>query len=162
MQLSIIVAMSREGVIGFKNSIPWHLSNDLKRFKNLTMGRYLLTGRKTFESIRAPLKGRTPIIITRQPKFRPPNVLVAKGLEEAMEIARPAGGAFVIGGSEIYKLALPLVKLMYVTWVEHKFVGDTFFPQWNIDEWETLSDENHPADLVNKYPATFSVYKRKI
>ncbi|OGP09580.1 MAG: hypothetical protein A2048_00115 [Deltaproteobacteria bacterium GWA2_45_12] len=126
--LSIIVAMSQNGVIGKNNQLPWHLSEDLKRFKTLTMGQAIIMGRKTFESIGKPLPGRTNIVITRNKKYTAQGVILVSSLKEALEKVPTNTEAFVIGGAEIYKEALPHAQTIYLTRIEKEVEGDTFFP----------------------------------
>ena len=126
--LSLIVAASRNGVIGAGGKLPWHLPADLQRFKKLTMGHPILMGRKTFKSIGKPLPGRTNIVITRQEGFQACGAAVAHSLEEALQMCEKEAEVFVIGGAEIYKQALPLADKIYLTRVEQDFEGDTFLP----------------------------------
>jgi len=160
MRISLIVAMSRNRVIGRDGGLPWRLSSDLKRFKQLTMGHHLLMGRKTFESIGRVLPGRQTIVITRQTDYRPDGVEVAAGLEQAIELARGDSELFITGGGEIYRIALPLVQRIYLTWVDADVQGDTLFPEWNEAEWQLVLDEPHAADEKNDYPHHFRVYDR--
>src|SRR5687767_13373564 len=139
MRLSLIVAMTRSGVIGRAGGLPWKLSADLKRFKALTMGHHLVMGRRTFESLGRVLPGRTSIILTRQAVYQPrPRVLVAGSLEESINLAAGDDEPFVIGGAQIFESALPHVQRLYVTWVEADVAGDTWFPSWNAAAWRLL------------------------
>jgi dihydrofolate reductase len=161
MTLSLIVAMTRSGVIGRGGTLPWKLSADLKRFKALTMGHAILMGRKTYESLGRPLPGRTSIVITRQLGFRPPpEVLVAHSLHEALHRASPDDRPFVIGGGEIYAQALPQIADLYVTWVEAEIDGDTRFPEIDWRQWREATCERHSADARNQYDYTFCTYHR--
>lgn len=147
-KLSLIVAMSENRVIGVNNHLPWNIPEDLKRFKAITLEHPIVMGRKTFESIGKPLPKRTNIVITRDKTYRVEGGAVVHSFEEALEWARKAPGSeeiFVIGGSEIFKLALPLAWRIYLTEVAWPFEGDTFFPAFPEDEFrevsrETLSD----------------------
>ena len=143
--LSLIVAASRNGVIGAGNKLPWHLPADLKRFKQLTMGHPILMGRKTFESIGKPLPGRTNIVITRQEGFQACGATVAHSLEEALQICEGQEEVFVIGGAEIYKQALPLADRIYLTRVDADFEGDTFLPALDPARWKETAREEFPA-----------------
>src|SRR5437867_8251794 len=130
MTLSIIAAMARNRVIGRDNRLPWHLPADLARFKQLTMGHWLLVGRKTYDSIGRPLPGRTIVVITRNKGFTAKGVLVAYSLAEAVRMA--AGDeVFVAGGAQIYQQALPLARRMYLTILDQDFEGDAFFPDFD-------------------------------
>jgi dihydrofolate reductase len=161
MSLSIIVAMTRRGVIGRQGALPWRLSADLKRFKSLTMGHPLVMGRKTFDSLGRPLPGRTSIVITRNVDYRAPaGVLIAHTLEAACERAARDAEPFVIGGGEIFRAALPRAGRMYVTWVEAEVAGDTFFPPWEAAAWQQVQSEPHSADERNEYDTTFCIYDR--
>jgi dihydrofolate reductase len=145
-------------VIGKGNDLPWHLPEDLQNFKKLTLDKTVLMGRKTYESIvkrlGKPLPKRKNVVITRQPDYKVADgVLVFQSLDEAFKVLS-AEDVYVIGGAEIYKLALPLSQIMYMTHVHGNFNGDAFFPQINWDEWEKLEEEKH-----EKF--TFAKYRRK-
>jgi dihydrofolate reductase len=160
-RLSLIVAMTRDGVIGREGGLPWKLSADLKRFKALTMGHHIIMGRKTYESLGRVLPGRTMVVITRQADLQvPAEVRLANRFEAAMQSAAGDDEAFVIGGAEIFELALQRADRMYVTWVEGKVEGDTFFPAVDWEQWNEVSRESHSADAKNEYDTTFSVYDR--
>ena len=144
MIVSIIAAVSRNGVIGAGGKLPWHLPADFKRFKELTMGHPILMGRKTFESIGKPLPGRTNIVITRQKDFACCGALTTGSLEEALRICEKEAEVFVIGGAEIYKEALPLADRIYLTRIEQGFEGDTFLPEINPAVWKETSRQDFP------------------
>ncbi len=151
------VAVAENLVIGKDNDLPWHLPEDLKHFKELTLGKTVLMGRKTFESILKrlgkPLPNRKNVIISRQKDYKAPEgVLVFSSLDEAIK-SLPED-IYIIGGAEIYKLALPLANLMYITHVHENYLGDAFFPAIKWSEWEKLEEEKH-----KKF--TFAKYKRK-
>jgi len=162
MRLSLIVAMSRNRAIGRAGTLPWRLSDDLKRFKQLTMGHPIIMGRKTFESIGKPLPGRTSIVVTRQADFHPPNVLVSKSLSDAIRLAASKDDqeAFVVGGGEIYAAALPLVDRLYVTSVDAHVEGDTYFPEWEQRDWHLIEETYQPSSEKNSYDCRFLVYDR--
>jgi len=161
MALSLIVAMTRSGVIGRGGTLPWKLSGDLKRFKALTMGHAIVMGRKTYESLGRPLPGRTSIVVTRQSGFHAAaEVLVAHSLAEALHRGAQDDRPFVIGGAEIYAQSLPHVTDLYVTWVEAEVDGDTWFPPIDWKEWREASCERHSADAKNQYDYSFCVYHR--
>ena len=140
MNVSLIVAVSRNGVIGLDNQLPWHLPEDLKYFKSVTMGKPLIMGRKTFESIGRPLPGRTNIVITRDSGWHAEGVEVAQTLLQAMTLARLAcaqaelNEIMVIGGEQIYRLALPVADRLYLTEVQAEVEGDAFFPAYDPDQ----------------------------
>jgi dihydrofolate reductase len=139
MTISIIVAVAENQVIGFDNHLLWHISEDLKRFKCLTLGHHVIMGRKTYESVGKPLPGRINIVISRQENLAIEGCLVAKSLEEALELAKQDSELFIIGGGDIYKQALPIADKIYFTRVHAGFPGDTFFPELNLSEWATES-----------------------
>lgn len=139
MIVSIIVAVAENQAIGFDNHLLWHISEDLKRFKSLTLGHHIIMGRKTFESIGKPLPGRINIVISRQDGFNANDCLVANSLESAIELAQNDSEVFIIGGGEIYKQALLIADKIYLTRVHAGFHGDTFFPELNLSEWATES-----------------------
>jgi dihydrofolate reductase len=162
MRLSLIAAMTPSGTIGRSGQLPWRLSADLQRFKALTMGHHLIMGRKTYDSLGRPLPGRTSIVITRQGSLPvPPGVLIAPSLEEAIDMAGGDEEPFVIGGAEIFQLALSRVNRLYVTWIEAEvFGGDTSFPDWRPGDWRLVSSEARAADAKNEYHTTFCIYDR--
>lgn len=160
-RLSLIVAMTRGGVIGRDGGLPWKLSADLKRFKALTMGHHIVMGRKTFDSLGRVLPGRTTVVLTREVKLPvPPDVLIAHNLEQALQLSENDEETFVIGGGEIFRQALPHASRMYVTWVEADVAGDTRFPDWNPSTWILVSSQPHTADAKNEYDTTFCIYDR--
>ncbi|MEJ2086187.1 MAG: dihydrofolate reductase [Acidobacteriota bacterium] len=162
MKLSIIAAIASNGVIGRGNDLPWHLSEDLKRFKRLTMGHHLIMGRKTFESIGRPLPGRFMIVISRQERPLPEGVQLADSLEAAVGMASDQGEdeAFVAGGAEIYALALPKADRLYLTRIEAAFDGDTWFPEMDPGDWSKLEEEHHGASSSFAWPYTFQLFER--
>ncbi len=157
MKLSIIVAVAENGVIGHNNQLIWHLPEDLKMFKRLTSGHPIIMGRKTFESIGKPLPNRTSIIITKNPDFQIEGCITVHSLEEAIEAANEIeeNEAFIIGGAEIYRLALPFADTIYLTEVHHTFEGDTFFPAIDKDIWEEVNRTDHDIDEKHLYKYSF-------
>jgi dihydrofolate reductase len=155
MRLSIVVAASENNVIGVGNRLPWRLPDDLKRFKALTMGKPILMGRKTFESIGKPLPGRRNIVITRQAGRAIDGVTVVNSLEEALAAEQSASELMLIGGADIYRQALALTHTIYMTRVHATFAGDAFFPQLNASAWRVLEREHHPADERHAHAFTF-------
>ena len=154
MKVSLIVAISEDGTIGDKGKIPWHIREDLQRFKRLTMGHPIIMGRKTYESIGKPLPGRTNIVLTRSPNFTaPPEVLTCASLNAALESFRGQNhdSAFIIGGRKVYQLALPLADKLFVTEVHQRVNGDTKFPDYDRREWTETARENGPEYSFVEY-----------
>ncbi|WP_430460850.1 dihydrofolate reductase [Thalassolituus sp. LLYu03] len=170
MKLSLIVALARNHTIGIDNKLPWYLPNDLKYFKQVTMGKTIIMGRKTYESIGKPLPGRTNIVITRQGDYLPPNandsVKVVSSLEAAQALAANLAlingqdEALIIGGAEIYTQALALVERMYLTEVHAEVEGDAFFPEFDRGQWQAVAREDFAAEGGNPYDYSFVVYER--
>lgn len=160
MEISIIVATSKNNVIGKEGGIPWHLSSDLKRFKALTTGHPIVMGRRTFESIGRPLPGRRNIVISNSV-----NAIegcdVIKSVDDLLNDKSLDGMIFIIGGGEIYKQFLPYAKKVYLTEVETEIAdGDTFFPELNPMEWIEVGRESHEADEKNDFNYSFVDYER--
>jgi dihydrofolate reductase len=158
--ISLIVAVSANGVIGRGGELPWHLSDDLKRFKQLTLGKPIVMGRKTFESIGRALPGRQNIVLTRQSEFAADDCDVVSSIDAAIAASGDAGEIVVIGGSEIYKLFLPLAERIYMTRVQIDVDGDVRFPELDDELWQETERENHDADDLNEYEFTTSVLER--
>ncbi len=135
MNLSVIAAVARNGVIGRDNQLPWQLPEDLKRFKALTMGHHIIMGRKTYESLGRLLPGRTTVIVSRNTGYAVPGARVVSSLEHALEVCGEDEQPFMIGGAELYQQALPLANRIYLTWIERDFEGDAWFPEFDIREW---------------------------
>ncbi len=157
MNVALIVAFSSNHVIGAGTEIPWHISNDLKRFKKITSGHSLIMGRKTYESIGKPLPNRTTVIISRNPSYRVEGCITVSSLGDAIKDcrARNEERAFIAGGGEIYRLALEqdLVDLMHITAVHRDFEGDVFFPDIDYTGWKELS-----RDIIEDDPAVDFAY----
>ncbi len=154
MKLAIIVATDLNNAIGKNNQLLWHLPADLKFFKATTLGSPVIMGRKTFESIGRLLPGRKNIVITRSKKFVAEGAFIAASLNQAFEMAGD-GKAFIIGGAEIYKQALPHVHVLYRTVVKETFDADTFFPEIKPEEFKLVWEECHNADEKNKHDYCF-------
>lgn len=161
MIISIIVAIGRNKVIGNKNTIPWKLPADMNYFRKMTIGKPVIMGRKTFESIGKPLPERTNIIITRDQNYKAEGCIVVHSVDEAIKAAEGSKEAMVIGGSQIYKEFLPIANKMYITLIDADFNGDTYFPEYNIEEWEETVYEEHERDKDNQYNYTFLILRRK-
>jgi dihydrofolate reductase len=155
MNLSIIVALSENNVVGINNQLPWHLSADLKRVKSLTMGHHLIMGRKTYESIGKPLPGRTNVIITRNKNFKAEGCVIVSSLMEALEKAKGDNEAFIFGGGEIFREGLPMVNKIYMTRIHENIQGDTRFPELNPVEWKEISRQDFSADEKNDHDYSF-------
>lgn len=163
MILSLIAAASENNVIGKAGTLPWHLPADFQYFKQVTTGKPIIMGRKTFESIGRPLPKRRNIIVTRNASFTAEGCDVVHSVEEAVKLAEQDGEeVVVIGGEEIYKLALPLANRIHLTRVHATIEdGDAFFPEISLDEWKEVSHAEHPADGENAFAFTIIVYERK-
>ncbi len=160
-RISIVVAMDRNRVIGHRGKLPWHITEDLKRFKALTMGHPIIMGRKTFESIGRALPGRTNIVVTRQTRYAvPAGVKTAGSLEAAIALAKDEEEVFVIGGREIYIRALPMAQRLYVTQVEGSFDGDTYFPAIDASAWREIAREHRPLSGEGYEGYAFVTYER--
>jgi len=166
MTVSLIVAVSDNGVIGKDNDLIWHLPKDMKFFKETTMGHHVIMGRKNFESIPhkyRPLPDRTNIIITRQSGYKAEGCIVVNSVEAALEIAKNNGEnePFIIGGGQIYEIALEenLVDKIYLTKVHHSFEGDTFFPELNA-EWKETEVIDHKSDKKHEYAYSFLTFEK--
>ena len=163
MIVSVIVAASENNVIGRNNQLPWNLPADLKYFKQTTMGKPIIMGRKTFESLGRPLPGRPNIVITRQADYSREGLIVTASLQEALNAAKAfdSGEVFITGGSEIFAQALPiLVQRVYLTRVHAHVEGDAFFPVLPKEQWKLASSDPHPADEKHAYAFTFEVWER--
>ncbi|RYG06968.1 MAG: dihydrofolate reductase [Chitinophagaceae bacterium] len=167
MKLSLIVATANNNAIGRNNELPWHLPQDLKYFKSVTLGKPVIMGRKTFESIGKPLPGRTNIVVTRQKDWKFAGVLVAKSVEEALQIGQQfrneqnnlAEEIMVIGGAEIYRHALSIADRVYLTRIEANVDGaDAYFPELPKNEWKLQSDL--PGDSNATLKHHFLTYER--
>jgi dihydrofolate reductase len=154
VNIALIVAMSEDGTIGDKGKIPWHISDDLKRFKRLTMGHPIIMGRKTYESIGKPLPGRTNIILTRSALFiAPPGVLTFDSIGAALDRCRQQNEklVFIVGGSDVYRQALPQAGQLFVTEVHQRVTGDTKFPDYDRSQWIEVAREDAPECSFVEY-----------
>ena len=159
--ISLIVAMAQNGVIGRDNSMPWRLPEDLKRFRAFTLGKPILMGRKTFESIGRPLEGRTNLVLTRDRSWFAPGVIVVHSVEEALTQASTSDELVVIGGAEIYRLVLPFARRIYLTHVHADVQGDITFPEFDPTQWADVEYSSQPADDEHAYPVTFVTLERR-
>ena len=140
--ISIIVAMDKNNLIDKKNQIPWYIPSELKRFRHLTMGKPIIMGRKTHESIGRILDGRDNIVLTSNTNYSKKGIAVYNDLDKVFDDFSSHDEIVVIGGSDIYRLAFPFVNKLYITYVEGSFSGDTWFPEFNLDDWRIISNEN--------------------
>jgi dihydrofolate reductase len=165
VNLALIVAMSRDGLIGREGALPWRLPRDLKHFRRLTWGKPIIMGRKTHEALGRALPGRTNIVLTRQADVLAKGCLIARDRTQALALAQATGSseAFIIGGSQMYEAFLPLMPTIHLTLVEGAFTGDVFFPAAVLDspEWEVLHEERWPADAENPHDASYLVLSHK-
>jgi dihydrofolate reductase len=163
MRVSILVAVAENGVIGRGGQLPWHLGDDLKRFKQLTMGHTIVMGRKTWDEIGRALPGRSSVVISRQVGFYAEGAQVVGSLDDALQIAEATGDkeTFVIGGSEIYRLTMPRADRLYLTRVHAKVAGDAYFPDFAESNWRLLETLPHGADKENDFPFSFEIYERE-
>jgi len=160
MRISIIVAMSENRVIGIENTLPWHLPADLKHFKSLTMGKPIVMGRKTYESIGRPLPGRTNIVISRDSGYRAEGVTVVRTPEAALQAAGDVEEVMIIGGASFYRQMLPQTDRLYLTLVHQTIDGDAWFPELDDSQWQPLSREDHSPDGKNPWPYSFITMQR--
>ncbi|NOZ51825.1 MAG: type 3 dihydrofolate reductase [Gammaproteobacteria bacterium] len=161
MIISLIAAMGKNSVIGINNSLPWKLPADMKWFREQTMGKPIVMGRKTFESFGAkPLPGRTNIIITNDTHYAATDCIVVHSIDGAINAADDANEIMVIGGASFYAQTLPRTDRMYLTYIHHEFEGDSWFPQYNPDQWHEIKRIDCAADEKNRYDYTFIILER--
>jgi dihydrofolate reductase len=156
MLISLIAAVDQRGGIGRDNRLPWHLSDDLKHFRRLTMGRHVLMGRKTYESSQGKMPGRKLIVLTRSSDFTAPDARIISSLDAGIQFARTAGESelFVIGGAQVFAQALPLADRIYYTEVHADANADTFFPAFDRSQWKEISRQDFAAGPKNDFPFT--------
>lgn len=166
VRIALVVAVADNGIIGQAGGLPWRLSSELKHFKGLTMGKPMVMGRKTFESIGKPLEGRDTIVITRTPGFKADGIHVADGLEAALELARrlavgrQTDEVMVVGGGEIYRAALPLADRVYLSEIHAEPEGDTRFPVLDSQIWQETSRERRDPGPKDSAAFSFVVLDR--
>ena len=161
MRLTCVVAVAENGVIGSDNQLPWHLPADLQRFKVLTLGKPMIMGRRTYDSIGRPLPGRTSIVVTRQPQLAIAGCIVVQSLEAALAAAGDSEEASLIGGAELFRLALPQVDVIHLTRVHAQVPGNVLFPELDPQEWTQTLLERHPSDARHAYAFSFLQLQRK-
>ena len=157
-RVAIIAAVASNGVIGHRNRMPWRLPEDLRRFRQLTLGHAVIMGRRTFESIGKPLAGRNNIVVTRSPVWTRAGCHAAHSLETALAAVHEREDAFVIGGTQIYALALPVASRLYITEIERDFEGDAFFPEFDRSRWREVSRESRVLDGAGGFSYHFVAY----
>ena len=160
MIISLIAAMDKNRLIGRENGLPWHLPADFKHFKEVTMAKPVIMGRKTFESIGKPLPGRTNIVISRS-GFNAEGIIVVDAIENALKAADDAEEVMVIGGASFYEQMIDKADRLYLTHVDAECEGDAWFPAFDLSDWEIVSEEEHDADEKNNYSFTIKSYQRK-
>ncbi len=158
--LSLIAALARNRVIGRDNHLPWRLPADLRFFKQITMGKPLLMGRRTWESIGRPLPGRRMIVLSRDSSYHAPGGTVVQSLEAGLAVAGAVAEVMVIGGATLYAQTLPLADRLYLTQVETDALGDVWFPEWNTQDWRLDWDESHSANAEHLWPYRFQRWER--
>lgn len=161
MIISIIAAIGNNRVIGNKNVLPWNLPADLEHFRQLTLGKPVIMGQKTFKSIGKALSGRTNIIITLDKNYTAPGGVVVHSIKESLETAKNFAEVMVIGGASIYKQFLPLASRLYLTLIEGDFAGDAFFPSFNYNDWNEVELIKNEPDKDNSYRYSFIILERK-
>ncbi len=160
MKVSLIVAKALGDVIGANNQLPWHLSDDLKRFKALTWGKPILMGRKTYESIGRPLPGRTNIVLTHDIAYLAPGCVVVSSLEQAFKAAEQFEELMVIGGEKVYALCLPFATKLYITQIEKAFEGDAKFPKIDLSDWQEMDKQTVPISESNEFTYHYLQYEK--
>jgi dihydrofolate reductase len=160
--ISLVVAMDVQRGIGYENRLPWRLSADLKRFKQLTMGHTIIMGRNTYESIGRALPGRTSIVLSRDPAWMAEGTLKAAGMDQALEMAqaRDESEVFIIGGGAVFSQVLDLADRIYLTQVDADGPADTFFPEFDESVWEEVHSEEHPRDEKNEHAIVYRILSR--
>ncbi len=154
----MIAAVAENNALGKNNELVWHLPNDFKRFKSLTTGHHIIMGRKTFESFPKPLPNRTHVIITRQKDYNPKDCIVVDSIEKALAVCPENETSFIIGGGEIYNLALPFADQLEITRVHHSFEADAFFPEINSNDWKEVHTEFNPKDDKHQFEYTYQTF----
>lgn len=157
-QLSIIVAVADNKVIGLNNALPWHLPEDLKRFKALTMGHHIIMGRKTYESLGRLLPGRTTVVVSRNKQYQVEGAIVVNSLEAAIEACKDDDEAFLIGGAELYQVGWSLAGKLYLTEVHQNFEGDAYLPDFDLTDWQEVARERQLS--VNGLAYSYVTYQR--
>jgi dihydrofolate reductase len=161
MRITMIAAMDRRRTLGCDGKLPWHLPDDLAHFKARTVGKTLIMGRKTFETLKAPLPKRRTIVLTRRADFSAPGITVVHTVDSALEAAGPVEELMIVGGGEIYALFLDRADLLDLTWIEAAFDGDAHFPAWNPAHFALRSRRDHAPDERHAFAFSFLEYVRR-
>lgn len=159
--ITLIAAAGENNELGKDNDLVWHLPDDFRRFKLLTTGHHIIMGRKTYESFPNPLPNRTHVVISRNKDYSDAGIIVVSSLEEALHVAKDDNQPFIIGGGEIYRLALKIAHKIELTRVHGTFEADTYFPQISTDEWILLSEEFYNIDEKHAYAYTYQTFVRR-
>lgn len=159
--ISLVVAMDRNRAIGVDGDLPWRLSSDLKYFKSITMGKPIIMGRKTYDSIGRPLPGRRNIVVSRNPDYEAPGCDVITSLDAAIDLVKDVSEVMIVGGATLYIEALTLANRLYITEVDAEVNADTWFPVVDPADWQEVSREHHHADEKNQFDYAFVVLERK-
>lgn len=162
MTISLIAAIDRKNGLGKDNRLLCYLPNDLRYFKKVTMGKPILMGYNTFTSIGKALPGRKNVVLTSKPNLSVPGVNFVSHIDEALEECSDAAEIMIIGGASLYKQMLPLADKLYLTFIEHTFDADVFFPKIDFDKWLKLSEESHPATTDSPFAYSFQVFEKVI
>lgn len=158
--ITLIAAAAQNNALGKDNDLVWHLPDDFRRFKKLTTGHYIIMGRKTFESFPKPLPNRTHVVITRQKDYKADGAIIVHSLEEALREAKEDPQPFIIGGGEIYKQALDIADKIELTRVHGTFEADTYFPQFDTNQWKLTETQHHEKDDRHAFSFTYLTYER--
>ena len=161
MRIALVVAIARNGVIGRDKTMPWRLPDEMAHFRRVTMGKPAVMGRRTWESLKKPLAGRTNIVVTHQPGYAAPGATVVHSLEQAWRAAGDAEEVCVIGGSALYAETLPIADVIYLTEVDADLEGDTFFPPFDRSAWEEVETARHAVDERHAYPYRILELRRR-
>jgi dihydrofolate reductase len=159
-RIAFVVARDRHGVIGKDGRLPWRLPDDMRHVRDLTVGKPLIMGRRTFDSIGRPLPNRVSIVLTRDPDFRCDGCLIARTIDEALALAGDAPEVIVFGGAGVFRDFLPRADRIYLTEVDTEAAGDTFFPQLDPKEWREVERQTHPADARHPFAFAFVLLER--
>jgi dihydrofolate reductase len=162
--ISIIAAIGNNNVIGCKNSLPWHLPADLNYFKEKTLGKTIVMGQKTFESVGSkPLPGRKTIILNNNENYKAPEgCKIARSIDELVEMTKEEGEIMICGGASVYRQFMPLAHRLYITFIHGDFEGDTFFPEIDKEQWKEVKRTDNKADDKNAYDYSFVIFERKL
>lgn len=160
MKLTAVVALDENRVIGLDNKLPWNMPADLQHFKKITLGKPILMGRKTYESIGRPLPKRRNIIISRDKNFAADGCEIFASPDAALHALQDCPEVMLIGGAQLFSQLLPKLTHLELTTIHHQFMGDTFFPELDFTQWQEITRETHPADAENPYSYTFLSYEK--